>query len=135
MPFGNSSQRENGQKTDCESEPCERRDARDRRETASARPSPAQVADLRLLPPDPGAAVSRGASTPTRWKTRVAGPGVERIAEALLFSGQSLTIEFPKGIGLSPTRRLVTKSRILRLLINDRVSQFLNANANNALGP
>jgi hypothetical protein len=38
---------------------CERRVARDRRETASAGPSPAQVADLRLLQPEPGAAVSR----------------------------------------------------------------------------
>jgi hypothetical protein len=41
------------------SEPCERRVARDRRETASAGPSPAQVTDLRLLQPAPGAAVSR----------------------------------------------------------------------------
>ena len=41
------------------SEPCERRVARERRETASAGPSPAQVTDLRLLQPVPGAAVSR----------------------------------------------------------------------------
>ena len=43
----------------CGSEPCERRVARDRRETGSAGPSPAQVTDLRLLYPLPGAAVSR----------------------------------------------------------------------------
>src|SRR5512134_1087098 len=40
-------------------------------ETASAGPSPAQVADLRLLPPEPGAAVSRGverfAEQPVFW--------------------------------------------------------------------
>jgi hypothetical protein len=71
-----------GQKTGCGSEPCERRDARDRRETASAGPIPAQVTDLRLLPPDPGAAVSRG---------------VERFAEQPV-SGQFVTIEFPRGI-------------------------------------
>jgi hypothetical protein len=46
--------------TGCASEPCERRDAHDRRETASVGPIPAQVTDLRLLPPDPGTAVSRG---------------------------------------------------------------------------
>src|SRR6187455_2544967 len=45
--------------TCCGDEPCERRVARDRRETASAGPSPAQVTDLRPLQPAPGAAVSR----------------------------------------------------------------------------
>src|SRR6188472_882491 len=45
--------------TCCGDEPCERRVARDRRETASAGPSPAQVTDLRLLQSAPGAAVSR----------------------------------------------------------------------------
>jgi hypothetical protein len=45
--------------TCCGSEPCERRVAGDRREIASAGPSPAQVTDLRLLQPVPGAAVSR----------------------------------------------------------------------------
>ena len=44
-----------------ESERCERRDTRERRETASAGPSPAQFAELRLLYTRPGEAVSRGA--------------------------------------------------------------------------
>jgi len=43
--------------TCCGSEPCERRVTRDRRETARAGPSPAQVTDLRNQ--FPGAAVSR----------------------------------------------------------------------------
>ena len=71
MPFGNSSRRENGQKAGCGSEPCERRVAGDRWETASGGPTPAQVTDLRLLPPDPAAAVSRGverfAEQPVFW--------------------------------------------------------------------
>jgi hypothetical protein len=76
---------ESGRKTGCGSEPCERRDARDRRETASAGPIPAQVTDLRLLPPEPGAADSRG---------------VERFAERPVF-WPFLTIEFSRGISLS----------------------------------
>jgi hypothetical protein len=60
-----------GWKTGCGSEPCERRDAGDRRETASVGPIPVQVTDLRLLPPDPRAAVSRGverfAEQPVFW--------------------------------------------------------------------
>jgi hypothetical protein len=72
--------------TGCESEPCERRDAGDRPETASAGPIPAQLMELRLLPLEPEAAVSRG---------------VERFAEQPVF-GDFLAIEFPKGIGLQP---------------------------------
>jgi hypothetical protein len=87
MPFGNSvASRIGAGKPGCGSEPCERRDARDRRETASAGPIPAQVTDLRLLPPEPGAAVSRG---------------VERFAEQPVF-WPFLTIEFPNGIRLKP---------------------------------
>ena len=83
MPFGNSVARI-GPETGCGSEPCERRDAHDRRETASAGPIPTQLTDLRLLPPEPGAAVSRG---------------VERFAEQPAF-WPFLTIEFPKGTRL-----------------------------------
>ena len=59
------------------SEPCERRDARVRRETVIEGPSPAQVADLRLLCPRPGDTVSRG---------------VERFAERHV-SGQPFNIK------------------------------------------
>jgi hypothetical protein len=82
MPFGNSAQRKKGQETGRGSEPCERRDASDRRESAREGPNPAPVTDRRLLPPDPRAALSRG---------------VERFAERPV-SGQAPTIEFPKGI-------------------------------------
>jgi hypothetical protein len=69
--------------TCCGSEPCERRVARDRRETASAGPSPAQATDLRLLQPEPGAAVSRA---------------VERFAE------QRVSRREPQSVAGRPTR-------------------------------
>jgi hypothetical protein len=59
LPFGNLREVDRPE-TGLIREPCERRDARDRRETASGRPSPAQVTDLRRCNQVQKPAVSRG---------------------------------------------------------------------------
>ena len=82
--------------TCCGSEPCERRGARDRRETASAGPSPAQVTDLRLRQPVPGAAVSRA---------------VERFAEQRVSRRRSASAASPVRTSALRSRRPELPSR------------------------
>src|SRR5262245_37478214 len=93
ITFGNLLTVPPGPETGCGSEPCERRDARDSRETASAGPIPAQLTELRLLPPVPGAAVSRG---PNRQCP---------VRRSRLFLANFGRLNFRRALGVSRTSR------------------------------